>query len=383
MNIAKLDKPWKEVPVSFQEFTLNSEADAEILRQHCKFIYIELEEDYWDTIKHIYPPTDAEPIHPEAKKLQEEYPRAKETYEEAKDFIAQMMESVKSNNVIDIKQSKTIVDKCIKSIFANPNAMFWLSRIKKQDAYTAEHCLRVCVLAIAFGHFLDLPKSQIATLGLCGMLHDVGKMKIPNEIINKPGPLNETEYKLMKEHTRLGYLYLKEQGGVDELVCRAAVEHHERVDGNGYPHNLPEDKIHFLSKIISIIDCYDAVTSTRSYRAAFTPHQALNIIYKERAIHFDQELVKQFIRMIGVYPPGSLVEMTNGETAIVLSANPDHKLQPKVELIIDEYGILRKPQVIDLTHDNYDENNQIYKIKKPLTDEEISLDLGIIIKEMH
>lgn len=384
MQIAELDRPWTEVPVLFQGFPLQNQEDLDTLAVYCNHVYVELDEDYWETIKHDYPNAEYKKPRSEAEEahhsLRQELPRAERIFKASKQSIKVLLDAVKNNKAIDIDESKQLVSECVTSILANPNAMFWLSRIKDSDEYTSEHCLRVSIMCIAFGQLLGFSPEELETIGMCGLLHDVGKMKVPQEILNKPGPLTDDEFKVMKEHTVLGYIFLKQHGGVDEVVCDVAHAHHERVDGKGYPQRLESERIGLYPKIIGIIDAYDAITSDRTFRDGLAPLEALGILFKERGTHFDTELVEKFIQMVGIYPPGSLVEMTNGETGIVLAANPDQKLKPKIEIILDTKGNFRRPIVIDLTKDQYDQDNNLYAIKKPLRDSSRDINLEDFIR---
>lgn len=384
MQIAELDRPWTEVPVLFQGFPLQNQEDLDTLAVYCNHVYVELDEDYWETIKHDYPSAEYKQARSEAEEahhsLHQELPRAERIFKASKKSIKELLDAVKNNKAINIDESKQLVSECVTSILANPNAMFWLSRIKDSDEYTSEHCLRVSIMAIAFGQILGFSHQELENIGMCGLLHDVGKMKIPPEILNKPGPLSDDEFKVMKEHTVLGYIFLKQHGGFDEMVSDVAHAHHERVDGKGYPQRLESERIGLYPKIIGIIDAYDAITSDRSFRDGMAPLEALGILFKERGTHFDTELVEKFIQMVGIYPPGSLVEMTNGETGIVLAANPDQKLKPKIEIILDSKGNFRRPIVIDLTKEQYDQENNLYAIKKPLRDSSRDINLEDFIR---
>ena len=264
---------------------------------------------------------------------------------------------------------------------ANANAMFWLSRIKHEDAYTAEHCLRVGILAIAFARFLGLPKSDMETLGLCGLLHDIGKMKIPGEILNKPGALTSEEMAVMKRHTSYGYDLLSAHHQLEPIIRDAALSHHERLDGRGYPNGVPEWKISRFARIIAIVDAYDAITSDRCYQDGRSPAKALRILYRERFGHFDAELTEAFIRMVGIYPPGSLVELNSGEVAIVLSTNPQQKLRPKVELILDSEKQPCEPTIIDLTEQPLTPDGEVYGIAQAVADNSHGFDLEARIEK--
>jgi putative nucleotidyltransferase with HDIG domain len=261
------------------------------------------------------------------------------------------------------------------SIISNANAMLWLSKIKNEDKYTSEHCMRVGVLSIAFGRFLGFPEPDLELIGLAGMLHDVGKIKTPPEILNKPGKLTPEEYEIMKQHSVLGKNILEEMDGIEQLIVDTAHLHHERVDGKGYPEKLDATMLHKFIRMISVVDVYDAITSDRCYQRGKSAFEALKILFGETDKHFDKKLVEAFIRMIGIYPPGTLVEMTNGEVGIVISSNPNARLKPKVELVADAEKKLRAPYVVDLATNPNDSNGLSYVIKTGLPNKTYGIDI--------
>jgi putative nucleotidyltransferase with HDIG domain len=260
-------------------------------------------------------------------------------------------------------------------VVTNPNALLWLTRIKNRDEYTAEHCLRVAILAIAFGRHIDLPEEELKLLGLCGMLHDVGKMVIPDEILNKPGRLTAQEYDIMKTHSEEGGRLLLEQRGIDPAVIFVAHHHHERLDGTGYPNQLTADCISLYTRIISIVDTYDAISSARCYKTASTPAEAVKILYDNQGSQFDPDLLQHFILMVGIIPTGSIVEMTNGEVGVVLSNNPDYKLKPKVLLIRNELKRPQQEKIINLANNPFSEEGHLYEISKALPNGSYDVDI--------
>lgn len=382
MTVIELDRPWTDVPVMFQELTIRNEKDIQLLKKYCQHVFV----DYLSYKKvnqasiasfrkktryknPVFSPQQA------SKSLRDEMPRAKSTFDRSNEHISRLMKAVEKDSQIDIESSKKLVASCVKSILNNPNAMFWLTKIKNKDAYTAEHCMRVGILAIAFGKHLQLPQQDLEMVGLCGMLHDVGKMKVPQHILNKEGALTPDEFKIVKEHTVLGYVFLKNHGGIDEEVCTAAYNHHERLNGNGYPRQITPENIGLFDRLIAIVDSYDAMTSDRCYRKGMPPSQALSILYKEQDCHYDAELVKEFIQMVGIYPVGSLVQMNNGQIGIVLGVNPDHKLEPVIELLTDPEKNVIKPVSIDLSKQHKLDHEQTLRISKTLADSEVDFDL--------
>lgn len=368
MHVTRLDRPWTDTPFLLQGLTIRDPDEIELLRKHCLFVYIEIEKAFWlDSGKGTI--QQKEKIYPglrEQEDIRKVLPKAKFTFEQTKRHVDDLLNNISNGEQIDLEASRKVIQDCVKSIEKNANALLWLTQIKQQDEYTSEHCLRVGILAIAFGQFLGFKSTDLELLGLCGMLHDVGKIKIPTEILNKPEHLSRIEFDIMKGHTTLGKDVLSAQKGVHKLVIETAHHHHERIDGRGYPEGLNASLLHKYIRIISIVDVYDAITSTRPYKDGSPAFDALKILFSERDMHFDRELTEAFIRMVGIYPPGTLVEMKNGEIGIVVSANPNFRLRPKVELVMTREHNLRPPYIIDLSTDPLDEEGIIYAIKNGL-----------------
>lgn len=368
MHVTRLDRPWTDTPFLLQGLTIRDPDEIELLRKHCLFVYIEIEKAFWlDSGKGTI--QQKEKIYPglrEQEDIRKVLPKAKFTFEQTKRHVDDLLNNISNGEQIDLEASRKVIQDCVKSIEKNANALLWLTQIKQQDEYTSEHCLRVGILAIAFGQFLGFKSTDLELLGLCGMLHDVGKIKIPTEILNKPEHLSRIEFDIMKGHTTLGKDVLSAQKGVHKLVIETAHHHHERIDGRGYPEGLNASLLHKYIRIISIVDVYDAITSTRPYKDGSPAFDALKILFSERDMHFDRELTEAFIRMVGIYPPGTLVEMKNGEIGIVVSANPNFRLRPKVELVMTREHNLRPPYIIDLSTDPLDEEGIFYAIKNGL-----------------
>ncbi|AOE50821.1 phosphohydrolase [Kangiella sediminilitoris] len=387
MTVVQLDRPWTDVPVQFQEVTLSSEDDIRMLKKYCQHVYIDHHSYttiYADQLlsrerRPIYKKPDLSPKEA-SQRLRDELPRAKATFDRSRKHIAKLMQDVQHDSKIDIEGSKQIVSSCVDSILNNETALFWLSKIKHRDEYTSEHCVRVGILAIAFGKHLQLPRKELELLGMCGILHDVGKMKVPQHILNKPGKLTDDEFKILKEHTVLGYVFLREHGGIDEQVCTAAYNHHERMHGNGYPRQLEPELLSQYDRIIAIIDSYDAMISNRCYRNGMSPSKALSELYKGQGKLYDDELIQHFIQMVGVYPVGSLVELSSGQVGVVLSVNPDNKLAPVVEIITDANKQRVKPVAVDLSKQLIDKTGQPLKILHTLADHQVNLDFEEFIR---
>ena len=378
MTVIELDRPWTDVPVMFQELKLTTQKEINLLQKYCQHVYIDAESyrTYYKSIadfdsrKVLYPKLALSPDEASTN-LRQELNKVKTTFDRSYSHINQLMRDVQRDSQIDIEGSKELVTQTVDSILRNETAMFWLSKIKHQDEYTSEHCVRVGILAIAFGKYLQLDRQSLEVLGMCGMLHDVGKMKVPQEILNKPDTLSPEEFAEVQKHTILGYDFLKKHGGIDEQICAVAMNHHERMNGDGYPHHAESQRLSLYDRIIAIVDSYDAMTSDRCYHKGIAASQALSILYKEQTNHYDAELVQQFIQMVGIYPVGSLVQMNNGQLAIVLSVNEDHKLEPVIELLTDTDGKRIPPVATDLSRHPTDSSGAILRIQRALSDSDV------------
>lgn len=383
MKVVKLDRPWTEVPVLFQGFTLQTEAEARVLRQYCAWVVVEDEADklapILAQIPHLKQRT-TEPLQ-ETRTLEQELPRAADAWSRTQQFVEKLIRDIEQHNDLELASARPLIRFCVDSVKANASAMFWMARIKNRDAYTAEHCLRVAIFTVAFARFLGLPEDDLEVAGMSGLLHDIGKLRVPDEILNKPGPLSPQEYEVMRKHTTLGHELLKQDPSLDPIISDVTLHHHERIDGRGYPQQLPEWQISRFARLIAIVDAYDAMTSDRCYRDGMSPADAVRILYKNRAQQFDADMVEAFIRMIGIYPPGSLVELNTGEVALVVSTHPGRKLKPKVEILLDNNKHPVTPRVMDLGSQTTTDG-PVREIKAPLPDGAFGISLEGRVKQL-
>lgn len=233
------------------------------------------------------------------------------------------------------KVSEEIIDE----ILSNKNIIVNLVDIKSQDTYTLQHCINVAVLSLVLGVALKLNKQELRDLCLGALLHDIGKTLVPKDILIKPAKLSEEEYKIIKEHSYKGYDYLRVSSDITGPARIISAQHHERVDGKGYPKGLSGDDIYKLTKIVSIADVYDALTSDRPYRPAMPPNEALEYIMANGDSQFDYEMVKLFVTKIVPYPVGTLVKLSNDKIAVVKEVTPKFPLRPKVQVINDDSNL--------------------------------------------
>ncbi|MCT4594758.1 MAG: HD-GYP domain-containing protein [Anaeromicrobium sp.] len=275
-------------------------------------------------------------------------------------FVASEKGSKFSTPKID--KAKLMVESIIRNILENKNLMVNMIDLKTFDDYTFYHSVNVAVLSIVIGVALDLNKNELYKLGLGALMHDIGKVFIEKEILNKKGKLTDNEYVQVKGHSELGYRYLKENFDIPITSYVSALQHHERFDGNGYPDGKSGKNISLFGRIISITDVYDALTSDRPYRKALLPSDAIEYIMANSGSMFDPDLVKIFVRKIAPYPIGTCVRLSNNIRAIVVDNYEYFVMRPKLKILTDENKNPVEPYYIDLKNDKNSMNITIVDI---------------------
>ena len=376
MYVVELDRPWLDTPFLIQGFLISSEDEIDQLCEYCDYVFI-------DVAQTVYKHKDKPKRKPITKNrriykvpVEREMPAAIKHFDYAKSTVDSCLKALRLSHDIDTVQVKTAVRNCVTSVISNPNAMLWLTQIKHKDDYTAEHSVRVSVLAVALGRELDLLEKGLEDLGVAAMLHDVGKINIPDEILNKEGALEPHEYELMKSHAEHGRKLLMSKSDVPPVAVDVAASHHEQIDGRGYPRGVKGNKIPFYAKIVGVADAFDAITSDRVYSAARSTLEGLRIMYECRGTQFDEEVVRALIRLVGIYPPGHIVELNNGEAGIILSCQPDNKLQPKVLIWRNSDKKLCPERVIDLLTNVKDKDGKPLRVRNVMPDGSFGIDLS-------
>ncbi|WP_439858630.1 HD-GYP domain-containing protein [Pseudomonas sp. MBLB4136] len=364
MYVAKLDRPWTETPFLFQGFLIREQQELHLLREHCQSVWVDAKQSTGASVQQLGQPADRATREAAIAKVKfdNRMQQALPIWQAARESSLRILNAVKFGQSLDVTTVKEVVKECVDHILESPSAMLWLARIKDSDEYTAEHCLRVGILSIALGRELGLMPLELEQVGICGMLHDVGKLKVPDEILNKPGRLTEDEFNVMKLHSIEGRKLLLANGQVPAAAVDVAYSHHERMDGGGYPRGLKANQIPYFAKIIAVVDAYDAINSDRVYSKGRSTMEALRILFDEASTQFDEEVVLAFIRMIGIFPPGEIVELTNGEIAIITACSADHKLKPRLLLVLDSDKKPCKPKIIDLIKNPTDQNGLPYRV---------------------
>ena len=303
----------------------------------------------------------------------DELPIARKLYADALNHVKGFVDDVRRGTDIDCSKAKPLVENFIESVFRNENAAVTLFKLRGFDEYTYTHSINVSLLAILLGKHLGLEKDALLKLGMAGMYHDVGKARIPEAVLNKPGKLTEAEFQLMKTHPLEGYKILMGQKDLDQEILRAVVEHHERFDGTGYPRALTGEDIGRFSRIIAVVDVYDALTSRRVYKDAMAPAKALGMMYQWRDKDFTPQAIESFIRCIGVFPVGSFVKLSGGEFGIVASVNPQRPTKPEIKVVMDAKMRPQIPRTLNLWE--LEGSDQAQDIDQVLNPAEFKIDL--------
>lgn len=276
-----------------------------------------------------------------------------ETRFEARISIKNAMEGIRYGQTLDVKPIRNVVGRIIDELLLAKDTVVCLQDIKSADQYTFSHSVNVCVLSLITGISMNYDYDKLKELALGAMLHDIGKVTTPQQVLQKPGPLTNEEYGVIKEHTKAGYEILKKSRMLSTYASYIALTHHERYDGTGYPFELKGSEIHEFTKIVTIADVYDAMTSDRVYRKRCHINEAVEYLVGMGNHQFDYDIVRKFIEHITIYPPGTCVLLSTGEKGIVVDVNKRYPNRPIVRLLLDSEGQPVKAAVeIDLTRNN-------------------------------
>ena len=389
MYVAELDRPWLDSPFLFQGFVVDDEDIFKSINELCQYVIIDTEkgDDEDISIKHE-PVKSAVVIDFKTRKpipitisFHEEIKQARVIHRNARNQLDSMFDDARMGKNIDVTGAKEMVSDLVESIVRNPDAQLWLTNLRKRDEYTAIHSMNVCIFALTFARYLKFNEEEMNEIGIGALMHDIGKMRVPLEILNKEGKLTTEERAIVKQHAQHGYDILKESKDLPPSTLEVVYAHHERKQGSGYPRGLIEDQIHLFARIVAIVDVYDAITSDRVYHHGMNTLDALKNMFKWRENDLDTELVEDFIQCLGIYPIGSLVQLNTDEVGIVLSMAPGKNLTPIVMLVCDENKqVITPPRVLDLSQFSSEKCDNPVEIKKVLEANSYGIDLFEYIK---
>lgn len=377
MHVVRLDRAWTETDFPLQGFIVHTVDDIQAIQEQCETVFIEGRVSYRERLARGFqgkwgkskpPAATAEPqrqiTYINKISFDEELGNAMQSFHTCRNLAKNILSTIRLGRVIDLNEIRPAVQGIVASILRNHSALLWLTQIRNKDDYTAEHCMNVCVLSAAFGKHLNLDEKELEVLALCGLLHDVGKIKVDESILNKPGAFTSEEFEQMKMHPVFGRQVLASIKGLEPIAVDVAHSHHERMDGSGYPRGLAHNQIPYFAKIVAVVDAYDAITGHRIYDSAKSSKQALDILYKCRGTQFDEELALEFIRFTGIYPPGALVELSSGEIALILESHAVNRLRPKVLIVRNTEKQRCREKVMDLMSLNVEGGTPITILKE-------------------
>lgn len=349
MYVCRLDRPWVETPFPLQGFLIDSQEQIRVLAEYCRHVCI-------DELKSVdtrperlagqglrprpQPAAPRErlgPAHPvryaNRASLEDEVPRARQAQHRAEEAAARIIADVRAGRKLSARDVDEAVQPIVQSVLRNADAFFWISSLRKRDAYAWSHAVNCSALAAAFGRHMGFPEDVLVDLASGGLLLDVGKAELPDALLAHTGPLDAGQQREMRRHVELSLRIIDEAGSANDQVRDMVRTHHERHDGSGYPDGLREGQIPLVGRMGAVVDCFDALTSDRPWRPACSRHDALQQLYRQADTLFQREVVEQLTQCLGVYPTGSLVELSTGEVAIVMAQNQARHLRPKVMVL--------------------------------------------------
>jgi HD-GYP domain-containing protein (c-di-GMP phosphodiesterase class II) len=300
----------------------------------------------------LLPPSTPVTIYADVQTVEEEVAPARAAFERTSEMLDKLAADVWAGHPVRIERVEEVVNEMVESMVRNPDALMWVSRLREQDINTYGHGLQVAVYLVAFGRHLGFPREQLSQLGTIGLLLDIGKTRLPRALLEKQGRLTSEEFEAVKEHVKHGLEILAATPNWPVEVIEGIAQHHERMNGSGYPGGLKGDQIGIFGRMAGISDCFAALTKTRPYAEAASSYDALRSITGWGGEYFHAPLAEQFVQAIGVFPVGSLVELSTGEVAVVVSHNKVRRLKPRVLLLTaPDKTPSAYPIMVDLLYD--------------------------------
>lgn len=392
--VSRLDRPWRDSPFPLEGVMILSEDTQSWFAENCGWVVIDLlrsrngyrppSATTYRPKSHAPEPHNADPNAPvnmlrRARLTEQSVSEAVDCHDLLYRQAAILIDSLKKSGRIDAEQARLGLRKIAGSLESNIAAMVWLTRIKHADEQTAEHSVNVAILAMGLARSLEWSDEEVERAGLAGLLHDLGKLRLDQEIVNKPDTLTDAEIEYIRGHSRIGHELLRDDDRIHPDVARAVLEHHERPDGKGYPDGKFAGAILPLSALVSVVNAYDAMTSHWPSQPAVSHHEALGVMWRERDRQFDAGMVEKLIQFLGWVTPGILVRLSSGDFAVVLQASHEHRLWPVVRILKLEGEHYVGAERVDLARQPKPGGKPVLKIEEVLPDGAIEADLNAVL----
>jgi len=351
MYVAGLDRPWLETPFAVQGFYILSDNDIANLAEYCEHVYIDPRLVTRTSVKKR-PSTGrnrvvANPVpYDDGVSMRDEFICAEENFESASSAVAGVFDKVRAGQHLDIAAVSKAINPLIDSVLRNKDALAALARVRRKDDYTYSHSISTAVWSAVLGRHLGLDVETLRVLALGCALIDVGKLRIPEAILSKPTALTDEEFAEARNHVEHSLSIVRDSQGVDPRVVDVIAGHHERHDGSGYPLGQAGDSVPLLARIAGLADSYDAMITPRPYAEARSSFEAMNELGDLKDAKFQAELVEQFMQAVGLFPTGSLVELSTGEVGVVVAQNATRRLKPKVMIVLNTEKRRAEPFVV-------------------------------------
>lgn len=343
MYIHKISGNWMDHPFWKNSFLLKDQTDLEKLKSSNIEIWIDTDKGLdieiteakeKNTELEAQKTTQTVTIDKKIEKvsLEEELHVARKIHTKAKEAVVSMFSEARMGKSVQVEEAVVLVDEINLSMERNSNALLSLIRLKTADEYTYLHSVAVCVLMVALGKQFGLRGEELKEVGVAGLLHDIGKMAVPGDILNKPGKLTDEEFEIVKSHPRRGWEILKSVYHTGEPALDVCLHHHERMDGKGYPEKLSADTLTLHARMGAVCDVYDAITSDRCYKKGWEPAEAIKKMASWKDGHFDETVFRAFVKTVGIYPNGTLVKLKSGRLGVVLEQSEKSLMTPLIRV---------------------------------------------------